>query len=142
MKRILTFVLLGGMAALLGFILYKSSMSLAGIRIYHVDECQNVFMARVLATGQAENFYASGSLLLVPLVWLAGGNQASDLFASARLISLLVFWLNLVLIALATGEKLLSLRGLIAVVGAVTLVPVWDFGFEVRAENLLLTGLL
>jgi len=108
-----------------------------------VDECQNVFMARVLATGQTENYFASASLFLVPLVWLAGGaNQSADLFASARIISLLIFWLNLLLIALATGEKLLSRRGLIAVAGAATLAPLWDFGFEVRPENLLLTGLL
>src|SRR5688572_4682164 len=109
MKRIVTTFMVGAGAVLLAYFLYKSSLSLAGMRIYHVDECQNVFMARVLATGQAENYFASPSLLLVPLIWLLGaGNQSADLFASARLISLLIFWLNLVLIAMATGEKLLS----------------------------------
>jgi len=143
MKRLPSAILLAAVAALLAYFLYKTSMSLAAMRIYHVDECQNVFMARILATGQGENYFASASLFLVPLIWLAGGaHQAADLFASARLISLLIFWINLFLVALATGEKLLSPRGLVALVGAATLAPFWDFGFEVRPENLLLTGLL
>jgi hypothetical protein len=53
-----------------------------------------------------------------------------------------IFWLNLVLIALATGERLLSRRGLIALVGAATLAPLWDYGFEIRPDNLLLCGVL
>ncbi len=127
----------------LGIIFFKSSLYLAASRIYHVDECQNVFMARILATGQAENYFTIVSLPLVPLMWLAGGaSQSTELFASARLVSLMIFWFNLVLIALATGEKLLSRRGLIALAGAITLAPLWDFGFEIRPENLLLTELL
>jgi hypothetical protein len=53
-----------------------------------------------------------------------------------------IFWLNLVLIAIATGERLLSRRGLVALLGAATLAPLWDYGFEMRHDNLLLTGLL
>src|SRR5260370_39040349 len=53
-----------------------------------------------------------------------------------------VFWLNLVLIALSTGERLLSPGGLIALLAAVTLAPLWDYGFEIRHDNVLLTGLL
>jgi hypothetical protein len=53
-----------------------------------------------------------------------------------------IFWLNLVLIAIATGERLFSRRGLVALLGAATLAPLWDYGFEVRHDNLLLTGLL
>jgi hypothetical protein len=50
--------------------------------------------------------------------------------------------LNVVLIALATGEKLFSQRGLIALAAAATLAPLWDYGFEMRHDNLLLTGIL
>ncbi len=53
-----------------------------------------------------------------------------------------IFWLNLALIALATGERLLSRRGLVALLAAATLAPLWDYGFEIRHDNLLLTGLL
>ena len=53
-----------------------------------------------------------------------------------------VFWLNVFLLALATGERLRSRGGLLALVGAATLAPLWDFGFEIRPENLLLCGVL
>ena len=143
MKRIVTSFILGAVAVLLAYFLYKGSMYLAAMRIYHVDECQNVFTAGILAMGLTETPLGSVSLLLVPLVWLAGGaRQSAELFASARLIALMIFWLNLLLITLATGEKLQSRRGFLALVGAITLAPFWDFGFEFRADNLVLTGLL
>jgi hypothetical protein len=43
---------------------------------------------------------------------------------------------------LGTGERLFSRRGLIALVGAATLAPLWDYGFEIRHDNLLLSGML
>ena len=119
------------------------SHRLAGMRIYQVDECQNVYSARILATGQAENFYLNLSLFHFPLAWVSrGATRAVDFFGCARFLSLEIFWLNLVLIGLATGERLLSLRGLVALVGAATLAPLWDYGFEIRHDSLILTGLL
>ena len=53
-----------------------------------------------------------------------------------------IFWLNIVLIAVATGERLFSRQGLIALAAAATLAPLWDYGFEIRHDNLLLTGVL
>jgi hypothetical protein len=53
-----------------------------------------------------------------------------------------IFWLNIVLIALATGERLFSVRGLIALMGAATLVPLWNCGFEIRQENIVLSLIL
>src|SRR5207249_3395028 len=44
--------------------------------------------------------------------------------------------------AIATGEKLFSRRGLVALVGAATLAPLWDYGFEIRHDNPMLTGIL
>jgi len=102
-----------------------------------------VYVARMLATGQAQSFAGHVTLFQVILAWFVrNATRSMDLFASARFVMIEVFWLNLVLLALATGEKLLSRRGLIALLAAATLAPLWDYGFEVRHDNLLLTGLL
>lgn len=139
MKRALTLVLLVVLAGLIWF-----SHRLAGLRIYHADECQNVSMARIIATGQTKAFYAEAGLFQTGVLgWLArGATRSVDILVPARFVMLELFWLNLVLMALATGERLLSRRGLIALVGAATLAPLWDFGFEIRPDNLLLCGVL
>ena len=139
MNRALIFVLLASLAGLIWF-----SHRLAGVRIYHADECQNVSMARIIAAGQTKTFFADAGLLQTGLLsWLArGATQSVDMFVAARFVMLEVFWLNVVLLALATGERLLSRRGLIALVGAATLAPLWDYGFEIRPDNLLLCGVL
>jgi hypothetical protein len=139
MNRALTLILLLSLAGLIWF-----SHRLAGVRIYHADECQNVSMARIIATGQTKAFYAETGLFQTGLLaWLArGATQSVNVFVPARFVMLEIFWLNLVLITLATGERLLSRRGLIALVGAATLAPLWDYGFEIRPDNLLLCGVL
>jgi len=140
MKRVLSHIATAVLVVLLGYGLYTASLRLAATRMYDVEECRNVFVARVLAAGETDGRIPGVSLLQVPLVALAKGAQRSiDLFISARTLSVLVFWLNLILLALATGEKLLSRRGLAALVGAATLSPLWNFGFEVRPENLFLS---
>lgn len=116
------------------------SFSLAGFRIYQVDECVNVFGARMIATHEAT---AGMDLFQLLLSWvLPAGARAAELFASARLVTWLIFWLNLILIALATGERIFSRRWLFALAGAATLAPLWDYGFEIRHDNLLLAGVL
>lgn len=138
MNRVLILALIGGLGTLVWF-----SLRLAGTRIFQVDECQNVYVARILATGQTKTAFANLSLFQFPLAWVAhGGARSIDLFTAARFLMLGIFWLNIVLIALATGEKLFSRRGLIALVAAATLAPLWDYGFEIRHDNLLLTGVL
>src|SRR5262249_48138694 len=74
------------------------SFSLAGLRIYQVDECLNVFVARMIAAHQSAPGMDLFQLLLSWLLPL--GARAPELFASARLMSWLIFWLNLILIAL------------------------------------------
>jgi hypothetical protein len=120
------------------------SAYLAANRIYQIDECQNLYMAKALATGQSSDFFTNGSLyLLGPLSWLTKTLQHSeDIYASARLLFLGIFWLNIFLVALIAGKRLRSIEGLIALAGAATLAPLWDYGFEVRHDNLILTGIL
>lgn len=138
MSRALTITLLVGLAALGWFSAY-----LAAHRVYQVDECQYIYMAKVLATGRQTTFFTDASGFTLPLSWLAKQcSDSVDLFTSARWVMLGLFWVNIVLIALNTGEKLLSLRGLIAVFMAATLAPVWDYGFEIRHDVVLLTALL
>ncbi len=122
--------------ALLG----KFSFYLAGNRIYQVDECVNVFIARMIAAGQSAPGMELFQLLLSRVMSLT--SRSADLFAYARLVSLMIFWLNWILLALATGEKILSRRWLVALAGAATLAPMWDYGFEIRHDNLLLAGIL
>ena len=135
LKGISIGVLVAGIAVLL-----KLSFTLAVMRIYQVDECLNVFVARMIANGQS----SSGmELFQLILSWvIPAGARAADLFGSARILTWLIFWLNLILIAMATGERIFSRRWLVALAGAATLAPLWDFGFEVRHDNLLLTGVL
>jgi hypothetical protein len=125
-------------------ILVFFSIYLALNRIYQVDECQNVFMGRTLGTGQSGSYFTNAPLWLMgPLAWLARSAKASaDMFMWGRLVFLGVFWLNLTLMALATGVKVRSLRGAFILLMAATLAPLWDYGFEIRHDNLILTGLL
>ncbi|MBL0211790.1 MAG: hypothetical protein IPQ13_12920 [Holophagaceae bacterium] len=139
-KRSASFWGLGGALALLALF----SIYLALNRIYQVDEAQNVFMARIIGTGQTGTYYTNAPVWLMgPLAWLARSVPVStDLFMWNRLIFLGLFWANVALIALNTGIKLRSLQGLAVLLGAATLAPLWDYGFEIRHDNLILTGLL
>jgi hypothetical protein len=124
--------------------LVRYSAHLAAVRIYQVDECQNVYMARVLASGQASEFFTNASLFLLgPLSWIAKNcHRSEDLFSSARLLFLGVFWVNIFLLTRNACERLLSIRGAITLTAAATLAPLWDYGFEIRHDNLILTGIL
>ncbi len=116
------------------------SFFLAASRIYQVDECLNVFVAHMIATRQSAPGMELFQLLLSWLIPIGG--RAEDMLASARLVTWLIFWLNFILIALATGERIFSRRWLIALAGAATLAPMWDYGFEIRHDILLLSGVL
>jgi hypothetical protein len=139
MKRLLIVIpLLAGLLFLVWF-----SQRLAGNRIYQVDECQNIYVAHLLGTGQANTSFTAITLFIMPLMWLTRHAVNSvDMFVNARFFALELFWLNIVLLTLATGEKLFSRRGLIALAGAATLAPLWDYGFEIRHDNLFLSGML
>ena len=128
-------LLLAGIAVL-GWL----SFFLAASRMYQVDECLNVFVARMIAARQSSPGMDLFQLLLSWVIPV--GSRTADLFASARLLTWLIFWLNFILIALATGERIFSRRWLVALLGAATLAPLWDYGFEIRHDILLLSGVL
>lgn len=129
----------GALALLAGYAAY-----LAVHRIYQVDEAQNLFMLRVLGSHQTASYFANALLWMVgPLAKLARSAQDSaSLFFWGRMVFLAVFVLNIYLLTLNTGLRLRSERGLAALLGAATLAPLWDYGFEFRHDNLILTGLL
>src|SRR3954470_1253831 len=108
MKRLLIVIpLLAGLVFLVWF-----SLRLAGNRIYQVDECQNIYVAHLLNTGQAKTSFTAITLFIMPLMWLTRhAVESADLFINGRFFALELFWLNIVLLALATGEKLFSRRG-------------------------------
>jgi hypothetical protein len=116
------------------------SFKLAATRIYQVDECVNVYVARLIATHRPGPGMDLFQVILSRV--MSSADRSADLFAYAREISLMIFWLNWILLALATGERILSRGWLVALAGAATLAPLWDYGFEVRHDNLLLAGIL
>lgn len=132
-------LLLAALAALVWF-----SARLAATRIYQVDECQSLYMARILATGHASELFTTASLFLMgPLSWISEcAEQSAQAFAGARLLFLGIFWLNLFLLASIASGRVCSIRGLWTLVAAATLAPLWDYGFEVRHDNLILTSIL
>lgn len=138
-KRLCTLGMLAYLALLVAYSIYLSLS-----RIIQVDECQSLYMARVLATGQAHQFFTDASLFLLgPLAWITRNFQHSEqMFDVARLLFLGIFWLNISLMAAIASGRLFCFRGLVALVAAASFAPVWDYGFEIRHDNLVVTGVL
>jgi len=134
-----TFWLALGIVALVAL-----SEHLAFNRIFQVDEFQYVFTARLLATKQTASYFASANLMLLgPMTWIAGAiDRAGLLMRVERLPFLALFWLNLCLIVRCAGIRLRSKQGLFALLLVSTLAPLWDYGFEIRHENPMLTAIL
>jgi hypothetical protein len=138
-RGILIALLLLGALALGAF-----SLHLARHRIYQVDEVQNVYMARTIGMHRWNDFATSAPLFLLgPLSWIARhGTTSAGILAAHRIVFLGVFWLNIVLLAAAAGAKKADARGLTIFLLAATFAPLWDYGFEIRHDNLLETGIL
>ncbi len=136
---LLIFLLLGGLIFLFSYSVYLSQH-----RIYQVDECQNFYMAKVLAAGQSSQFFTSSALFLFgPLSWVTQMHlESSEMYAIGRLIFLAVFWTNILLLASIVRNRVGTVGFLVALLSAATLAPLWDYGFEIRHDNLVLLGVL
>lgn len=113
-------------------------------RIFQVDEIQNVFTARLLAKHLQNRYSAYASLIFFgPMMWLGGSiDRSALLLRSERLLFFALFWVNIGLIVHCAGIRLRSRRGLLALIIAATIAPFWDYGFEIRHDNALLTTIL
>ncbi len=127
-------------AALLALLVFSAWLSAR--RVYQIDECYAARMERQLADGSWRRFQTDPGALFLALSRVAGSAPDSrETFARSRRAMLALFWLNLVLLAAAAGEKA-DLGGTTALVCAATLAPLWDYGLEMRHDNLLLCAIL
>lgn len=96
-----------------------------------------------MGTGQTASYFTNAPLWLMgPLAWVVrSAKELSELFMLSRWIFLFVFWLNIGLMVLAIGIRIRSRQGLFILFIAATLAPLWDYGFEVRHDNLILAAL-
>ena len=123
--------------------LVSLSVFISWNRIYQVDEAQNAYTAWLLGAGLGMEFFANSPLFLLPFAWLSRfADSASTVYLQIRLGFCLLFWLNLALMVRASGLKLRSRGGLVAVLLFALLPPLWTYGLEARHENVILLGLL
>lgn len=126
------------------FALLAGSLHFALTRSLQVDELQNLYMARILARGELHQAVAD------PAIWLYGPlGLLTKLFYSTRPILLggrlvfwLVFWTNLALLSAAVSAGRGRKEHFVWLLLAATLSPLWDYGMEIRHDNLLLSALL
>lgn len=124
-------------------LLVLGSIYLGLNRIYQVDEAQNVFTSRLIGAGLTREFATDGRIWIAALSGLARfARTSAELFAWERLIFVGVFWANILLITLGSGHLPRGIKGLGVLLFVATLAPLWDYGFEIRHDNLLLLGLL
>lgn len=132
----------GFLAAIIVLWVVIHSMHVSAARLFRADECRNVCASWFLASGQGMASGTPVSLFYLPLMWLfRGATHSVELYVTARFCSTILLWLNVLLLTVAAGQKVLS-RNVVALAAAATLAPLWDFGFEIRPDNLILTGLL
>lgn len=125
-------------------LLFLYSLFLCQNRIFQVDEAQTLYMAKVVGAGETGEFFTTAALsLLGPLAWIASSDlRSGQVFAVTRLLFVGVFWYNVVLSAYLAGGSLKKVRGLLALLVAASLAPLWDYGFEIRHDNLILAFVL
>lgn len=120
------------------------SIYLGATRIYQVDEVQNVFTSRFLGRGEAAQYLSSAPFFLLgPLAWIGSKlSTSASIFWAERMVFVGVFWVNLLLVTLNANLSLRKAEGLIPIMVIATLAPWWDYGFEIRHDNLVLAGIL
>ncbi len=123
--------------------LVAASFHVALHRLYQVDELENAYCARILALGKQKQFMTSVSLFILPfMVFARAALSSAELMDRYRVIFFAVMWINVWLLARATRIRLMTPLGACVLLLAATLPPLWDYGYEVRHDNLLLMGSL
>ncbi len=125
-------------------VLFVGSLYLALNRIFQADECQNVYTARLIASGWTDELLGGGALIYHgPLRWIAKLTQSSEaLYLGARVLFLALFWTNLALCVRAVGIPFNDWRFAICLLLVSSVAPWWDHGFEVRHDNIMLATML
>jgi hypothetical protein len=135
-------VLLLGLWLLAGLVLL--SVYLGVQRIFQVDEVQYACQARILAEGKVHPYLFSAPIILLgPMTWIAGAaRSAVQVLVGCRLLFVALLWVNALLLVKGAGLRIRSRSGLGALLLASTLAPMWDYGFEIRHDVVLLTATL
>lgn len=139
-ERDRTLLLAGlGLLALLGLF----SLYLGWNRIFQVDEVQYACVARFLADGRRSFIQGVPTILVGPLTWIAGAaSGAAQVLQFLRLPFVALMWVNATLLVKGGGFRLRSREGLLVLLLASTLAPMWDYGFEIRHDVVLVAGVL
>jgi hypothetical protein len=129
-----------GLLAILG----TASLWLGVNRIFQVDEVQYAAIARFVASGRLVPYVQSIPLILVgPITWLAGrATNSMDVLVYLRLPFVALMWVNALLLVKGLGLRIRSREGLVALLLAATLAPMWDYGFEIRHDVPMVTACL
>lgn len=119
------------------------SLHLAVERIFQVDEAQYAFLARLQALGRRDLLIGAPVILVGPMTWIAGAARSGvEVLVGLRLLFVGLMWVNTVLLVKGCGLRLRSREGFAALLLASTLAPMWDYGFEIRHDVVLVTGTL
>ena len=115
---------------------------LAVNRIFQVDEVQTMHMAWLLAQPDANQYFNSAEAYLLPLALLSRAFQDPLAYIVAcRLIFYAVFLASGCLLARGVaGRSRTKFYGALCLLG--TMPVLWDFGFEVRHDNVVILGLV
>jgi len=127
--------------AVLIVLLLGGGLWLATHRIFQVDEVQNMHMSWLLTQGDSDNYYNSAEIYMIPLALVSRLCQTPVAFLiTCRIIFFVLFAASLFVTACALSEhdKFHFVGALFILLSA----PVfWDYGFEVRHDNIVILGM-
>jgi hypothetical protein len=116
---------------------------LAMHRHFQVDEFHNLYNASLLFRWATLEAAVHPEVFQVALGYLTRHlSHASDVLLTFRAVFFLFFALNLLLLGWAQPYFGSWHQRLLALLGASLLVPLWEYGFEIRHDVLFLTGML
>ena len=127
--------------AVLIVLLLGGGLWLATHRIFQVDEVQNMHMSWLLTQRDSDNYYNSAEVYMIPLALVSRLCQTPvAFFITSRIIFFVLFAASLFVTAFALSEhnKFHFAGALFILLSA----PIfWDYGFEVRHDNIVILGM-